>query len=666
MTANVIPNVPQQNPGQNPVPLPSVPNPNSGVWWLLRGVSDVPENIMGWLVAQGYEVTGIRQDRTTVPPTNYFTVQKLSLSRIALLNDMCNNYTIAANTARTANQQRYNEVINNWTQMIDTTHDQFDAQVEEQNLQSAVYLADLDQYMSDIETMISDNRSKIIEDAEDANARLADMLEKLDDLETNATNTASDVANLLSQQVANLNTYLNSYAAKLAELDQNFSTYLASVLTSTNDLKSSLDAHIPIYLAEIDTMIANYETHDAEMQSYLTELKNQISDYQNQLTAIFNFLDDDLTYIESQLGSIDSQMSSSVGKFSGDYNSILSQLIIDHSNHATSTNNLLQNLGATETARIQEQFAASLSSQMQQLVSRGLYISTIVTDVTQRNSRDKDEQIQLLNDRLNREKVDNQHRLYDQKFAARIKTLDGVEKLNAVELEVLKYQATLISQVHAAKAETRTRMLNIRQVGFAAKDATTKTGIDVNSGLYAKLQDTRIRSIESLDRVYQLRDVFAKWDTENIVRRYEQIQQIEAQFVESFQKQLIAKQDANKTSITEEHTLLAELQSAITALNTGRERYAVTLMQNANTLAEHKHKAIVQMMETAVRRLEGWKSVAAENTRLMAYQLDERNKLLVGLYSFVERREDTAPEWKDMAQMIAGLGDAGGGWLTPN
>jgi hypothetical protein len=50
----------------------------------------------------------------------------------------------------------------------------------------------------------------------------------------------------------------------------------------------------------------------------------------------------------------------------------------------------------------------------------------------------------------------------------------------------------------------------------------------------------------------------------------------------------------------------------------------------------------------------------------MAYQIDERNKLLIGLYSFVERREDVAPEWKDMASMIAGLADAGGGWLTPN
>ena len=88
-------------------------------------------------------------------------------------------------------------------------------------------------------------------------------------------------------------------------------------------------------------------------------------------------------------------------------------------------------------------------------------------------------------------------------------------------------------------------------------------------------------------------------------------------------------------------------------------------MQNASTLAEHKHKAIAEMMNNATKRLEGWKDVADENRKLMIYQLDERNKLLIGLYSFVERRDDIGPEWKDMASMIAGLGDSAGGWIQP-
>jgi hypothetical protein len=50
---------------------------------------------------------------------------------------------------------------------------------------------------------------------------------------------------------------------------------------------------------------------------------------------------------------------------------------------------------------------------------------------------------------------------------------------------------------------------------------------------------------------------------------------------------------------------------------------------------------------------------------LMKYQLDERNKLIIGLYGFVERREDIAPRWEEFGKIVSGLGDSGGGWISP-
>jgi len=64
-------------------------------------------------------------------------------------------------------------------------------------------------------------------------------------------------------------------------------------------------------------------------------------------------------------------------------------------------------------------------------------------------------------------------------------------------------------------------------------------------------------------------------------------------------------------------------------------------------------------------RQEGLRGQHADNMKLMAYQLDERNKILVGLYGFVERREDVGPEFKQFAEICTSLGDSGGGWLTP-
>ena len=369
--------------------------------------------------------------------------------------------------------------------------------------------------------------------------------------------------------------------------------------------------------------------------------------------------------------------------------------------HSGLVSGFLDGLGATELARINEEFFGKLSIQLQSLVTRGLSTATLIADITERNHRDRDEQIQLLNDRLNRERFDNQHRLYDQQrsmraqkldnqhrlyeqkramraqiidseqrlyeqqLGMRTRTLDGKSQLHTVQQEVLRYQATLISGVYAMLQETRNRVLSGKQAIFAAKDATERLGIEVQTRLYTQLQDVRQRVIESADRIYQLRDVYAKWANTETHRTYEQLQQVRQQFLEAVERQHTAKQNVTRTEMSQRDTLLQQLQAALTGVLGGKERFSNLLMQNANMLSEHRHRAIVEKMNTAAQRLEGWKSVAAENRQLMAYMLDERNKLLMGLYSFVERREDIGPEWADMTKMISGLADSGGGWLTP-
>jgi hypothetical protein len=70
-------------------------------------------------------------------------------------------------------------------------------------------------------------------------------------------------------------------------------------------------------------------------------------------------------------------------------------------------------------------------------------------------------------------------------------------------------------------------------------------------------------------------------------------------------------------------------------------------------------------MNESAARLSGIDAKHQESMKLMAYQLDERNKLFIGIYGFVERREDEYPAFETLAQMAAALGDSGGGWLTP-
>ena len=78
-------------------------------------------------------------------------------------------------------------------------------------------------------------------------------------------------------------------------------------------------------------------------------------------------------------------------------------------------------------------------------------------------------------------------------------------------------------------------------------------------------------------------------------------------------------------------TLLGQLQDALKGFLTGKERYAGMTMQNASTLADHRHRMIVEKMNVSAVRLEGLRGTHADNMKLMAYQMDEQNKLLINL-----------------------------------
>lgn len=663
--SNIIPPVPEQNPSQSELWLPRVINPYLGVWWTTQTVSDVPENIMGWLVAQGFEVSGVRQDNTTVPPTNYFSLTKEGLQPKAVLLSLCNSYTIAANDARTANQVRYNQVVTNWTQMIDSSHEQFDAQTEQQNAQAGVYLTDLDAYMSEVETLISDNRTQIVLDAETARAALDEMDGRLSDIETNANNSAVIIRALLTEQDTNRNTFISDYDAKLLEIDNNFAAHLATVLSQIASLDTVLDSHVADYSQQFEALETDYTTYLADIEDKVASVTANVTNYVAEVATILTALESDFLEAESDLNTLKGDAASLVTGHASDYEAVLALLISDYNTHAGLARGFLTDLGATELARINEQFDASLAAQLQQLTSRGFSSSALITSITERNQRDRDEQIQMLNDRLNREKWENQHRLYDQQATMRARTLDGKDRLHNVQQEVLRYRASLVTGIHGLLAESRSRVLNGKQAIFATKDANEKYGIEIASILYEKLKEVKLRTMESLDRIYQLRDVFAKWENGETNRRYEQLQQIEAQFLASIERYFSAKQDVNRGKISQRDILLSQLQSALASLLSGKERYASLVLQNASQLAEHKHRAIAELMNTSVQKLEGWKTVADQNRTLMAYQLDERNKLLIGLYSFVERRDDISPEWAEMTKMIAGLADSGGGWLTP-
>ncbi len=488
--------------------LPSI-SPYSRLWWTTQTISGIPADSVGWLVSQGWQITNIVPDNTTVPPTQYYSMTRESLQNWMVLQNLLDSYTIADNDAKEANETRYNDIVTDWQEMLTSTQEYMETQTEEQNAAALLYLGNLDTYMTNVESLVNAN---------------ADSM----------TDAIQAATNLMITIQGEMDDYENAYGLL------------------------------------IDQLMSDYEDYEVDFSAILNLLPTDYEDgYKVDYSAILDLLPTDYE-----------------NGYKVDYSAVLNYLPEDYDYHAITAKQFLDGLGATELSRINEKFAASLSTQLQMLTDSGLYNSTIAADVRARNTRDKNEEIVALNDRLNREKLENQHRLFEQQVAMRGRTLDGTDKL------------------YDRKTAMRGHML----------DGTDK--------LYDRQVAMRGHMLDGTDKMYDRKT---------------------------------AAHQATMASRERLHTLKQELL---------KYRIAQEL-QNADAMTSHRNKAIVELMNVYMARLEGQRGVHADNMKLMAYQLDERNKLMIGLYGFVERREDVGPSFKDLAQVCTALGDSGGGWVTP-
>ena len=194
-------------------------------------------------------------------------------------------------------------------------------------------------------------------------------------------------------------------------------------LDTTGDVS---DAHIVIYEDQMDALVAGIES---EMATALTDM-----------TDADTTLDTQLSLYLTKLNSL--------------------QAIYD--THEETAEAFLTDLGTAELARINELYDSNLAKTLQQLTDRGMSSSAITTAITTRNTRERNEAISLLNDRLAREKLENEHTLYQQEMALNGIVLDGRVKYNNAIMtkaqflvETRKSIAQVISQVRMARVNGR-------------------------------------------------------------------------------------------------------------------------------------------------------------------------------------------------------------------
>ena len=273
-------------------------------------------------------------------------------------------------------------------------------------------------------------------------------------------------------------------------------------------------------LNQVDQTAADYDSYKEEYQSKdsgdrateLAKLKTTWANAADTAQAEYDEMTSGLNIgaiIDGVDGAID-DFAVAVTAFNNEYADLGTTLVADYEAHQVIAKALLNDLGSTELIRINEKFDADLATQSQAMIDRGFYSSGIMADITSRNTRERNEAIAELNDKLSREKLQNQHTLYGQQYQMRLggldasmKAIDASSKIVSSRLQHGQFSAEIRHKIATLSVQTRLAVLGLREKYYESLLQSISWESARETEMYQQLVQVRIRQFEILGRTMQ-------------------------------------------------------------------------------------------------------------------------------------------------------------------
>lgn len=303
--------------------------------------------------------------------------------------------------------------------------------------------------------------------------RYEDLVSNLQNL---LSNNQADITSFLDTKVNNNVGYVTLLLSSIDQLETDHTTFAADIAAiDTGSRATALAALKTAWEAASTAAESEYATMTAGLD---------IPDILSDMNAALSAIDTALTYFTTQ------------------HSALAATLASDYATHVTTATAFLTSLGTTELARINETFDDAQTANNQALVNRGFYSSAITTQMTLQVERERSQAIFELNDRLNREKWENQHRLYEQQFKMRLGALEASYKMFQGAAEVLAarlshggFSSRVRHEVAQLSINARLALLGIREKYYQFLLQSLNWEMDRRMKIYDSLFKVRLEAM---------------------------------------------------------------------------------------------------------------------------------------------------------------------------
>lgn len=300
--------------------------------------------------------------------------------------------------------------------------------------------------------------------------------------------------------VSNLDTLLTNHQTEIGAFIDDSVTHATS-------------GYVTLLLSDIDLLLTDHASFESDLNSYdtgdrdaeLTRLKAVWQTASTTLEAEYDTLTSglDIPLLITEVKVAIDEVDAALSRFTDEQAGLATTLLSDFNSHVTTATAFLTDLGTTETARINEEYDNLKAGNNNRLVDRGLYSSALVTQMEAQVERERSERLSKHNDDINREKFENQHKLYDQKYRMRLgaletsfRVLEGASQALSARLQHGQWASRVRHEVAQLSIAAKLNLLGLseRYYQFLLQGITWQT--DQRMKIYDALFRTRLESLK--------------------------------------------------------------------------------------------------------------------------------------------------------------------------
>ncbi len=621
------------------------------------GDKRVPGRDLGWMLAQGWIVTDVDNDDDE--PGNWlYSLKRNVLQNEVVLDKMIEDYIVAYNEGRAQNDLRYDDIVVMYNDAIVKTHSHLDRAGDSHNAFEVLYISSLDSIISEIDFHLNTTRSDANTTFNEAASALNTFVAILSELGTGYDEFVTELETILTKQQADLATFTARTTTVLTQLDTEYTAHDAAITALETTEDSQAAAHITAYEAKLDELETTIDTAETDLLALVDDAGTTFLAYQTQAEAIMTTIGGEYTALNSTIGGLLDSLDTAVGSHQTTHAGLVALFLTDYTTHASTSRALLVDLGVTELARINELFDSTLATNLQNLTNRGMYSSALVTQVTVRNARERNEAIITLNDRLAREQVTQEHQLYGEQSTVRSRQVQGEEYQFQMTEMANKWRAQWAERLYNQSIETQKIYLGVRESLRVAQNQFITQEMAVKEKVVAWRLNTKQAVLDGKHQVFMIRDAINKWKANSEFQLAAALRTIRGAQMDIYTKDLAASMDIEQFAAKARESIVDKLNDYILEHANGTAKYAAMTTQNGQFLANVKQQTVVNAMKTRFEYTDGLDVANKAQMSLYKYQLDTRNNLAIGLFDFMEKRTDSYPEINKMGEIALGLGDA--------